>query len=74
VQQALAEEPHVIGVAQIGEDLRVLTDLRNDAGDWLREHVHATDPNANIEPVAPNLEDVFVASTRKAKPAMEKAA
>jgi ABC-2 type transport system ATP-binding protein len=74
VQQALAEEPHVIGVAQIGEDLRVLTDLRNDAGDWLRERVHATDPNANIEPVAPNLEDVFVASTRKAKPAIEKAA
>jgi len=74
VQQALAEEPHVIGVAQIGEDLRVLTDLRNDAGDWLRVRVHATDPNARIEPVAPNLEDVFVASTRKAKPPVEKAA
>ena len=74
MQQALAGEAHVIGVAQIGEDLRVLTDLRNDAGDWLRERVHATDPNAHIEPVAPNLEDVFVASTRKPKPAMEKAA
>jgi len=74
MQQALAEEPHVIGVAQIGEDLRVLTDLRNDAGDWLRERVHATDPDAHIEPVAPNLEDVFVASTRKSKVPMEKAA
>ena len=74
MQQAVAGEAHVIGVAQIGEDLRVLTDLRNDAGDWLRERVHATDPNAHIEPVAPNLEDVFVASTRKPKPAMEKAA
>ena len=74
MQQALAGEAHVIGVAQIGEDLRVLTDLRNDAGDWLRERVHATDPNAHIEPVAPNLEDVFVASTRKPKPAIEKAA
>ena len=74
MQQAVAGEAHVIGVAQIGEDLRVLTDLRNDAGDWLRERVHATDPHAHIEPVAPNLEDVFVASTRKPKPAMEKAA
>jgi ABC-2 type transport system ATP-binding protein len=74
MQQALAGESHVIGVAQIGEDLRVLTDLRNDAGDWLRERVHATDPDAHVEPVSPNLEDVFVASTRKAKPTMEKAA
>ena len=74
MQQALAGEPHVIGIAQIGEDLRVLTDLRNDAGDWLRERVHARDPKAHVEPVAPNLEDVFVASTRKAKPAVEKAA
>lgn len=74
MQQALAKETHVIGVAQIGEDLRVLTDLRNDAGDWLRERVHATDPNARIEPVAPNLEDVFVASTRKMQSPTERAA
>ena len=74
MQQALAGEAHVIGVAQIGEDLRVLTDLRNDAGDWLRERVHATDPNAHIEPVAPNLEDVFVASTRNDRAKSEEAA
>lgn len=74
MQQALAKETHVIGVAQIGEDLRVLTDLRNDAGNWLRERVHATDPNARIEPVAPNLEDVFVASTRKMQSPTERAA
>jgi ABC-2 type transport system ATP-binding protein len=74
MQQALAEEPHVIGVAQIGEDLRVLTDLRNDAGDWLRQRVHATDPDAHVEPVSPNLEDVFVASTHQRKPAVGKAA
>lgn len=74
MQQALAKETHVIGVAQIGEDLRVLTDLRNDAGDWLRERVHATDSNARIEPVAPNLEDVFVASTRKMQSPTERAA
>ena len=74
MQQELAGDPHVVGVAQIGEDLRVLTDLRNDAGDWLRERVLASDPNAHIEPVAPNLEDVFVASTRKSKSSLEKAA
>ncbi|HEY6894550.1 MAG TPA: ABC transporter ATP-binding protein [Rhodanobacteraceae bacterium] len=74
LQQALAADSHVIGVAQIGEDLRVLTDLRNDAGDWLRERVRATDPAARIEPVAPNLEDVFVASTRTSRPPLDNAA
>jgi ABC-2 type transport system ATP-binding protein len=73
MQQALAAEAHVLGVAQIGSDLRVLTDLRDDNGDWLGKRVHATDPNAHIEPVAPNLEDVFVASTRQHAPAKEAA-
>jgi ABC-2 type transport system ATP-binding protein len=75
MQQALMGEPHVLGVAQIGSDLRVLTDTRDDSGDSLRERVLATDPNAHIEPVAANLEDVFVASTHKSgEPAAEKAA
>jgi len=74
MQQALSGESHVLGIAQIGSDLRVLTDIRDDGGDWLREKVHATDPQAHIEPVAANLEDVFVASTRKRAETMEKAA
>ncbi len=73
MQQALAREPHVIGVAQIGSDLRVLTDRRDGAREWLRERVHAIDPQARVEPIAPNLEDVFVASTRRPEPAEEAA-
>jgi ABC-2 type transport system ATP-binding protein len=74
MQQALAGDEHVLGVAQIGSDLRVLTDRRDDAAAWLRERVHATQPGARIEPVAPNLEDVFVAATRKHATAVENAA
>ena len=74
MQHELAGEPHVIGVAQIGEDLRVLTDRRDDSGEWLRDRVRATDPNAHIQPVASNLEDVFVASTHKPAQAAERAA
>jgi ABC-2 type transport system ATP-binding protein len=65
MQRALASEPHVLGVAQIGSDLRVLTDLREDAAEWLGSRIRAADPGAHVEPVAPNLEDVFVASTAK---------
>jgi len=74
MQQALVGEPHVLGVAQIGSDLRVLTDVRDDKGDALLERVRAVDPRAHVEPVAPNLEDVFVASTRKHAQETEKAA
>ncbi|MBO9662310.1 ABC transporter ATP-binding protein [Dokdonella sp.] len=64
VQLALAREAHVLGVAQIGSSLRVLTD-RRDGADWLRERVRAIDADAEVEAVAANLEDVFVAATRK---------
>jgi len=74
VQQALTGEAHVLGVAQIGSSLRVLTDRRDDSGDWLRERVRAIDANAHIEHVASNLEDVFVAATRKPTQAAENAA
>ena len=74
MQQALAGESHVLGVAQIGSDLRVLTDVRDDKGDALLERVRAVDPHAHVEPVAPNLEDVFVASTRKHAQETERAA
>jgi ABC-2 type transport system ATP-binding protein len=64
VQNALVGDERVLGVAQIGSSLRVLTDRRDD-GDWLRDRVRAIDAKAEVENVAPNLEDVFVASTHK---------
>jgi ABC-2 type transport system ATP-binding protein len=63
MQQALARQAHVLGVAQIGASLRVLTDRRDDGG-WLRERARAVEADAVVEPVAANLEDVFVAATR----------
>jgi ABC-2 type transport system ATP-binding protein len=74
MQKALAGDPHVLGAAQIGSDLRVLIDRRDDDAAWLRERVRAIDPAAHVEPVAPNLEDVFVASTRQDRAGAEKAA
>jgi len=73
VQDAIINDAHVLGVAQIGSNLRVLTDRRDDGG-ALRDRAHAIDPQAKIETVAPNLEDVFVAATRKRAADAEKAA
>ncbi len=63
MQQALSALPHVLGVAQIGASLRVLTDRRDD-GNWLDSKVRAVETEARVEPTSPNLEDVFVAATR----------
>ncbi len=71
MQQALVAQPHVLGVAQIGSSLRVLTDRRDDGG-WLQARAGAVEAAALVEPAAPNLEDVFVAATR-ARPAAEAA-
>lgn len=64
VQLALAREAHVLGVAQIGASLRVLTD-RRDGVDWLGERVRSLDAQARVDAVPANLEDVFVAATRQ---------
>ena len=74
LQQALSAREHVLGVAQIGNDLRVLTDRREDGADWLRNEVANIDGGAEIERVPPNLEDVFVAATRKRPQPTEKRA
>ncbi|XFC38463.1 ATP-binding cassette domain-containing protein [Stenotrophomonas indicatrix] len=62
--RALAALPGVLSVAQIGTELRVL--CGEDAADTsvLAQALAAADRQARIEPVAPNLEDVFVAATR----------
>ena len=67
LQQALANEPHVLGVAQIGASLRVLTDRKEDGVDWLRDAMKKVGIDAAIEPTEANLEDVFVAVTRGRK-------
>ncbi len=64
LQQQLAREAHVVGVAQIGADLRVLTDRRDDGEHWLRERLARIDASARVEHTPANLEDVFVAATR----------
>ena len=67
LQQALASEPHVLGVAQIGASLRVLTDREEDGVEWLRNALNKVGIDAEIEPTEANLEDVFVAVTRGRK-------
>jgi ABC-2 type transport system ATP-binding protein len=65
VQRGLLDVPGVISVAQVGNTLRVLTTDSVDVESRLREALSQRDLQAHIEAVAPNLEDVFVAATRK---------
>jgi len=64
VEALLRQHPTVLGVAQIGTDLRVLADASLD-----EKALQALAPGqiTRIDPVAPNLEDVFVAATRIAR-------
>ena len=61
-ESVLRRHPQVLGVAQIGNDLRVLAAPTMDEA-TLRSVLPAGS-NAEIEAIAPNLEDVFVAATR----------
>ncbi|MEO8460784.1 MAG: ABC transporter ATP-binding protein [Dokdonella sp.] len=65
VREMLEGEAHVLGVAQIGSSLRVLSDRRDDADVWLRECLRAANVEATVEATTPNLEDVFVTATRE---------
>jgi ABC-2 type transport system ATP-binding protein len=72
-ERALRATPGVLGVAQIGTDLRVLAEPALDEA-ALRGIASAHGLQA-IERVAPNLEDVFVAATRaRPRPAAKDAA
>lgn len=62
--RALAGLPGVLSVAQIGTQLRVLCDEGASDQGTLAHALAEADPQARIAPVAPNLEDVFVAATR----------
>ncbi len=61
-ESVLRRHPQVLGVAQIGNDLRVLAAPTLDEAS-LRALL-PPGSNAEIEAIAPNLEDVFVAATR----------
>jgi ABC-2 type transport system ATP-binding protein len=67
LQEALDKQPHVLGTAQIGASLRVLTDRKEDGDDWLRKTLGTIGVEATVERTEPNLEDVFVAVTRGRK-------
>ena len=77
-QQPLAQAADVLGVAQVGNELRVI--VRDGIGDGdaalarLRQVLAQADAQARIEPVKPNLEDVFVAVTRQQQDRQERAA
>ena len=59
---ALRGRPGILGVAQIGTDLRVLAAPAIEESD-LRALLNGS--AVEVEPVTPNLEDVFVAATRE---------
>ena len=59
--------PGVLGIAQIGNELRVLAEAATTAGDGLGprllDALQAQGLDAEVVAIAPNLEDVFVAAT-----------
>lgn len=63
-QAALHGTPGVLSVAQIGNELRVLTLAGVDAAQ-LRARLSAAGIDAEVAPIEPNLEDVFVSSTHR---------
>jgi len=64
-QRALSGVDGVIALAQIGTSLRVLAEGRDDLESRLAKRLESEGVDGRIEPIAPNLEDVFVAATRK---------
>jgi ABC-2 type transport system ATP-binding protein len=65
-QRALADLPGVIALAQIGTSLRMLAANDDGMEQRVAERLRSAAVESSLEPVAPNLEDVFVAATRKA--------
>lgn len=61
-ESALRQLPEIIGVAQIGMDLRVLAKASVDQ-QFIRNHLPSKP--LQLEMTTPNLEDVFVAATHK---------
>jgi len=74
VKQVLDAQPDVLGVAQIGNELRVLMREDHLSVDALHSRLSAEGNGLSIESVPPNLEDVFVVATRRRSAAEERAA
>jgi len=64
-QRALSGQPGVLSVAQIGSNLRVLTQPGEAGLANLRRLLDGAGLPGDVAAVAPNLEDVFVEATRK---------
>jgi len=64
-QAALEALPGVIAMAQIGAHLRVLAENGGDTRTRIAQKLQASGIDARVERTAPNLEDVFVAATRR---------
>jgi ABC-2 type transport system ATP-binding protein len=65
-QSALEGMPGIVGMAQIGEQLRVLTDDHGDITTRIAERLEQRGiDDAHVGKTLPNLEDVFVAATRR---------
>jgi ABC-2 type transport system ATP-binding protein len=64
-QQALRDLPGVIALAQIGTSLRVLAANEPELEARVEARLAGAGIAAGVEPTARNLEDVFVAATRK---------
>ncbi len=65
VKEALDDQPDVLSVAQIGNELRVLMQQDNESVDDLKSRLQHVDASTDVARVDPNLEDVFVVATRK---------
>ena len=66
-QNALNGFEGVIALAQIGTALRVLAAAAPDLERRIGERLRSEGVEAKVAPIAPNLEDVFVAATLKQK-------
>jgi len=64
-QVALRGTSGILAMAQIGAQLRVLTERGDAIRARLDDKLRAADIDAHLQKVAPNLEDVFVAATLK---------
>jgi ABC-2 type transport system ATP-binding protein len=64
-QRVLVDVPGVLGVAQVGNTLRVLTaDDGDEATQRMDRALADAGQKGEVLPAPPNLEDVFVAATR----------
>jgi ABC-2 type transport system ATP-binding protein len=66
VQHALEDLSSVVSVAQIGASLRVLSDNSEQSLSSIQQCLRELGGDIDIESVTPNLEDVFVAATKRA--------